>query len=232
VTTIRHRILPATLLAMLPLLAAPMPAIAQDWYAAGGVTLSLLNNPRTQIENAPTPGATLKIIDELGGTGWGGQIALGHRFGMLRLEAEFGRTRDDAQFYTVTSPISNRLPQTGGDTITRLMANAYVDLPFGLTVIEPYLGFGIGDAMVDVTTNASRPFGPPTAPVQLIDDQVSGFAWQAIAGAAVPVSDDFALTAQVRYLDAGTLHGKDTRGQPFQTGIAGTAIDLGVRYSF
>jgi opacity protein-like surface antigen len=214
---------------LLPLCVS-LPASAQDWYVAGGATLSLLNDPKSQIENAPTPGATLKIIDELSGTGWGGQLALGHRFDRLRVEAEVGRTRNDADFYTVTSPISNRLPQTGGDTITRIMANAYYDIPFG--GIEPYLGFGIGEAMVDVTTNASRPFGPPTAPVQLIDDQVNGFTWQAIAGVAVPVSETFALTAQFRYLDAGTLHGKDTRGQPFQTSIAGPAIDLGVRYSF
>jgi opacity protein-like surface antigen len=212
--------------------ASSLPCLADDWYVAGGFTLSLLNDPWTQIENAPTPGATLKIIDNLGGTGWGGQIALGHRFDFLRVEAEIGRTRNDAQFYTVTSPISNRLAQTGGDTVTRIMANAYVDIPLGLSSIEPYLGFGIGDAIVDVTTNASRPFGPPTAPVQLIDDQVNGFAWQAIAGVAVPVSDDFALTAQFRYLDAGTLHGTDTRGESFQTGIAGPAVDLGVRYRF
>jgi opacity protein-like surface antigen len=228
VIIIKHRILLGAFLVCV----SPLPAFAQDWYVAGGATLSLLNNPRTQIENAPTPGATLKIIDELGGAGWGGQIALGHRFDMLRVEVEIGRTRSDADFYTVTSPISNRLPQTGGDTITRIMANAYFDIPFGLDGIAPYLGFGLGEAMVDVTTNASRPFGPPTAPVQLIDDQANGFAWQAIAGVAVPVSDDFALTAQFRYLDAGTLHGKDTRGQPFQTSIAGLAVDLGVRYNF
>jgi opacity protein-like surface antigen len=228
VIAIKRNILFGALLALTP----SLPAMAQDWYVSGGATLSLLNNPRTQIDNAPTPGATLKIIDELGGTGWGGQIALGHRFNMLRVEAELGRTRNDAEFYTVTSPISNRLPQTGGDTITRVMANAYLDIPLGVPGIEPYLGFGVGDVIVDVTTKASRPFGPPTAPAQLIDDQVNGFTWQAMAGVAVPVSDDFALTAQVRWLDAGTLHGKDKRGENFQTSIAGPAVDLGVRYNF
>ena len=227
-TNIKRNILIGALLAGV----SSIPALAEDWYVAGGVTLSLLNDPKTQIENAPTPGATLRIIDNLGGTGWGGQLALGHRFDLFRVEAEIGRTRNDADFYTVTSPISNRLPQTGGNTITRIMANGYADIPVGVASIQPYLGFGIGDAIVDVTTKASRPFGPPTAPVQLIDDQVSGFAWQAIAGVAVPVSDTFALTVQFRYLDAGTLHGKDTRGESFQTTIADPAIDLGVRYSF
>jgi opacity protein-like surface antigen len=83
-----------------------------------------------------------------------------------------------------------------------------------------------------VTVNASKPFGPPTAPVQLIDDDVYGFAWQMMAGLAVPISGSLALTAQYRYFDAGTIHGHDTRGQPFTIGINGNNIDVGVRYVF
>ncbi|WP_426032609.1 outer membrane protein [Caulobacter sp. DWP3-1-3b2] len=94
------------------------------------------------------------------------------------------------------------------------------------------MGGGIGDATVHVTTKASKPFGPPTAPVQLIDDHVHGFAWQAVAGVAVPLSPRWELTAQYRYFDAGTLHGDDTRGEDFQTKIHGHNVDLGVRFAF
>ncbi len=208
------------------------PASAKDWYVSGAATLSLMSDPDSVIQNAPTPGATLYITNVLENTGWGGQLAIGHRFGPVRIEAEIGRTHTNARRYVVTAPISNDLPQTGGDTVTRFMANAYVDVPIHGTGIRPYLGGGIGDVNVHVTTNASKPFGPLLPPVQLIDDHVHGFAWQAIAGVAVPLSDSFAVTAQYRYLDGGTLHGEDTRGQDFQTRIHGHNIDVGVRFSF
>ncbi len=212
--------------------AVSTPAMAQNWYVSGAATVSMLDDPDSIIHNAPTPGATLYITDVLENTGWGGQAAIGYRFGPVRLEAEIGRTDTDAKRYVVTAPISNDLPQTGGDTVTRFMANAYFDVPLRGTGLRPYIGGGIGDATVHVTTKASKPFGPPTAPVQLIDDHVHGFAWQAIAGVAVPLSARLALTAQYRYFDAGTLHGEDTRGEDFQTKIHGHNVDLGVRFSF
>jgi opacity protein-like surface antigen len=207
-------------------------ALAQNWYVSGAATITLLSDPDSVIQNAPAPGSTLYITNVLEDTGWGGQVAIGHRFGPVRIEAEIGRTRTTAKRYVVTSPISNDLPQTGADTVTRFMANAYVDIPIHHTGIRPYLGAGIGDAIVHVTTRASKPFGPPTAPTQLIDDRPHGFAWQAIAGIAVPLSRRFAVTAQYRYFDAGTLNGHDTRGQDFRTGIRSSNVDLGVRFSF
>jgi opacity protein-like surface antigen len=208
------------------------PALAQDWYISGAATLTILSDPDSVIQNAPTPGSTLYITNVLEDTGWGGQVAIGHRFGPLRIEAEVGRTRTVAKRYVVTSPINNDLPQTGADTVTRFMANAYIDIPIKGTGLLPYLGAGIGDAIVHVTTKASKPFGPPTAPMQLIDDKPNGFAWQAIAGVAVPLSRSVALTAQYRYFDAGILNGQDTRGQDFRTKIRGSNVDLGVRFSF
>jgi len=212
--------------------AASTPAMAQDWYVSGAATISMLDDPDSIIQNAPTPGAILSITNVLEDTGWGGQAAIGHRFGPVRIEAEAGRTHTDARRYVVTAPISNDLPQTGGDTVTRFMANAYFDVPLKGIGVKPYLGAGVGYATVHVTTKASRPFGPPTAPVQLIDDHVNGVSWQAMAGIAVPLSARFAFTAQYRYMDAGTLRGQDTRGQDFQTKIHGHNVDVGVRFSF
>ena len=208
------------------------PVLARDWYVSGAATLSRLNDPDSVIQNAPTPGATLYITNRLADNGWGGQLALGHRFGAVRFEAEAGRTHTDARRYVVTNPINNDLPQTGADAVTRVMANAYVDIPLHGTGIRPYLGGGLGRASVHVTTKASKPFGPPTAPVQLIDDHINNFALQAIAGVAIPLSANVALTAQYRYFDAATLHGHDTRGQDFQTDIRGHNLDLGLRLSF
>jgi opacity protein-like surface antigen len=201
------------------------------WYVAGAVTASFLKDPDSRIDNAPTPGAELFITNGVD-SGWGGQIAAGRTLGPLRLEAEIGQTRNKAKTYEVTSPISTSIPQTGSDRITRYMANAYYDFPKGSLPVQPYLGLGLGEAQVDVKTVASKPFGPPTPPTTLIDDSPHGFAWQLMAGAAVPISPNLSLTAQYRWFDAGRLKGHDTRGQSFRTEIAAQNLDVGLRYVF
>jgi opacity protein-like surface antigen len=112
------------------------------------------------------------------------------------------------------------------------MANAYFDLPVRNLPVRPFLGAGVGGADVHVTAIASRPFGPPMPPTTLIDDRVSGFAWQLMAGAAVPITRRLSLTAQYRWFDADTLTGHDARGQRFTTHIAGHNLDVGLRWRF
>lgn len=205
---------------------------AHPWYVSAGAAATFLDDPDSVIQNAPAPGATLFITNGLKSDGFGGQLAVGHSFGRVRLEAEIGRSQIDAKTYNVTSPIIATLPQTGGDRVTRFMANAYYDLPFDAFRLHPYLGVGLGQVGVRVKTNASRPFGPPSPPSQLIDDSLQGSAWQAMAGATLPLSERLSLSAQYRWLDAGTLDGHDTRGQAFSTKIAGSNIDVSLRLAF
>lgn len=73
---------------------------------------------------------------------------------------------------------------------TFLMANAYYDFnPIG--AFRPYVGGGLGVAMVDVD------YSPSDLPIISDDDTV--FAYQAIAGASFDLSDRTALFAQYRY---------------------------------
>lgn len=73
---------------------------------------------------------------------------------------------------------------------TYLMANAYYDFnPIG--AFRPYVGGGVGVAMVDVD------YSPSDLPIISDDDTV--FAYQAIAGASFDLSDRMALFAQYRY---------------------------------
>lgn len=204
----------------------------RPWYVSAGTSAIFLDDPNTVIHNAPTPGATLFITNGLEGPGFGGQLAVGRSFGHFRLEAELGRSQIEAKSYNVTSPIVASLPQTGGDTITRVMANAYYELPFAAGRLQPYVGVGGGQVEVHVKTNASRPFGPPSPPSQLIDDTLQGSGWQLMAGAILPLSERLSLSAQYRWLDAGTLDGRDTRGQPISTKIAGSNIDVSLRLAF
>jgi opacity protein-like surface antigen len=199
------------------------------FYVAGAVTGSRLNKPDQTIANAPTPGATLQVENDVD-FGWGGSIAIGHELGRFRIEAEIGRTDNDSDAYSAISPISITLPQKGRNQVTRYMANVYFDLSRG--GIQPYVGVGIGGARARVTTFAAPARAPAAPPSQLIDDHETDFAWQLMAGAAVPVTARLAFTAQYRWFDAGTVVGKDSRGERMTREIAGHNFDLGLRLRF
>ena len=202
-----------------------------DWYLSAAGTLTAIRDPQTVIFNAPVAPATLTIRDNLRSPCYGGSIAVGHRFGAFRFEVEAGHTYDRARAYTAVAPITLTLPQTGGFAVSRFMTNAYVDIPVGAGV-SPYLGGGIGYATYREKTFAPRAFAPAAPAVQLIDDQLHHFAWQAIGGISIPAGTRIHLFAQARYLGLGTAHGRDTRGEPITTRISGLNFDAGARLSF
>lgn len=214
-------------------LAAP-PAQAngpEGWYVAGGVTASFLNSPRQTVANAPTPGSTLRVTNNVD-TGFGWQVEVGRAFNRVRIEAEIGRTENDPHSYTVTSPVSlaNTIQQTGEFAATRFIANGYYDFLDG--TVRPYIGVGAGVAHVHVVTIAPRAPFPTEPPRTLIDDSVSHFAWQAMAGASMRIARQLAITAQYRWFDAGTVYGHDMRGQRFTETMRGHNIDVGLRFTF
>jgi len=201
------------------------------WYLAGAATLSDLNEPHQTIANAPVPGSTLDVTNGVD-LGWGGQIAVGRSLGPLRLEAEVGHTENKSKSYTATSPISITLPQKGDNDATRYMANAYYDLRPGGLPLDVYVGFGVGAADVRVTTFAAPARAPSAPPSQLMDFDQTVFAYQLMAGLSHSLSQHLAFTAQYRWFDAGTITGRDSRGQRATRDIAGHNLDVGLRYAF
>jgi opacity protein-like surface antigen len=207
-------------------------AQAEDrWYLAGAATGSDLNKPRQTIANAPVPGSTLHVTNDVD-FGWGGQIAVGRTLGPLRLEAEVGHTENKSKSYTATSPISITLPQKGDNDATRYMANAFYDLRPESLPLGMYVGFGVGAADVRVTTFAAPARAPSAPPSQLMDFDQAVFAYQLMAGLSHSLSQHLAITAQYRWFDAGTITGRDARGQRATRDIAGHNVDVGLRYAF
>lgn len=210
-------------------------ALAQpgDWYAAVAGTASSLRDVHSEVEGLPDPPVTGGRVehDHFMDTGYGLQAAVGRRFKRFRLEAELGHVRDKGHGYELNVPVHK--PHKASDEShesTRLMLNAYLD--FGKGRLRPYLGAGAGYARVKM-----RFFGQhaiiDAAPQQLFfDDTDSGSAWQLIAGAAWQLSPSLALTAQYRWLDAGTLEVPDRSGFTHQRDHAGGNVDLGLRFDF
>ena len=73
---------------------------------------------------------------------------------------------------------------------------------------------------------------PNAPPSQILDIKDTRFAWQAMAGVAVPVVRRLALTAQYRWFDGGTFHGEDSRGQRATRTLHGSNVALGLRLGF
>lgn len=221
----------ATAAAVLLLAGSAQAEAASGWYVAGAVTGSNLNKPEQTIANAPTPGATLSVTNDVD-FGWGGQIAVGRSFGRMRLEGEIGRTENRSGAYTATSPISITLPQKGENNSTRYMLNGYYDLPLSGLPVTAYLGAGLGEADVHVTTFAAPARAPNAPPSQLIDARETDFAYQLMAGFSLPLNPRLAMTAQYRWFDAGTVKGRDARGEAITRDIAGHNLDVGLRLAF
>ncbi|MEI9926663.1 MAG: outer membrane beta-barrel protein [Sphingomonas sp.] len=201
------------------------------FYIAGAATGSDPSKPAQTIGNAPTTGSTLQVENAID-FHWGGQAEIGYQQGFLRVEAEFGRTTNHSDAYTAISPISATLPQDGKNEVSRYMLNAFVELPRGRWFVSPFAGVGIGAARGHVTTFGAPARAPTAPPSQLIDARETNFAWQAMAGLALPIVPHVALTAQYRWLDAGTVNGVDSRGEPITRKLHGSNYDFGVRVQF
>jgi len=201
------------------------------WYVAGAITGSALNKPRQTIANAPAPGQTLHVTNDIN-FGWGGQAAVGHSFGLFRLEAEIGRTANKSKSYTATAPIQITLPQNGKNNVTRFMGNVYFDVPLARFPVQPYLGAGIGAADARVTSFAAPARAPMAPPSQLLDIRKTVFAYQLMGGLSLHLASQLSLTAQYRWLDAGTIKGHDSRGEAATRHLAGSNVDVGFRFMF
>lgn len=204
---------------------------ADDWYVAGAITGSALKKPDQTIANAPTPGATLRVTNDVD-FGWGGQVAVGRTLGSFRLEVEVGRTENDSSSYSATSPIQITLPQDGKNNATRYMANAYYDLPQGSLPVRFYIGLGAGAADAHVTTFAAPARAPAAPPSQLLDIKETVFAYQLMGGFSRMLTQNLGITVQYRWFDAGTIKGHDSRGERATREMAGSNVDVGLRFLF
>ena len=200
-------------------------------YVAAAVTGSKLQKPKQTIANAPTPGSTLQVVNDVN-FGWGGQVEVGYAFKALRVEAEIGRKSNRSESYSAISPIAITIPQRGKNTTTRYMGNVFFDIPVRDLPIRPFIGGGIGAARSYVSTFAAPARAPNAPPSQLIAFSETRFAYQLMGGSSVHLSPHAALTAEYRWLDSGTVHGLDARGQPATRTLRGSNIDVGLRFSF
>jgi len=189
------------------LLTLPLAALAQPVsgpYISGGVGANLPQNTDI-VPTFPVAGATRLTTEEhvgfstIGAVGYG--LGNGFRF---EIQGDFSRNGVDhvlMPFSAITKGFENSYG---------VMGNALYDFDIGFPWLYPYLGVGAGYQWSHFDGLAVLQSG---GPFSLSTNGNSGaFAWQAIAGVAVPIAavPGLSFTAEYRFVD--TLGGEKFDG--------------------
>jgi opacity protein-like surface antigen len=115
-----------------------------------------------------------------------------------------------------------------------LMANAWYDFDLGLPV-TPYVGGGLGMAMVKVSGDLGHFEGDDVVLGRLFERNDTVFAWQLGAGVSMPISDSAKLFADYRYFSANDAHlilEPGFKGGNVDADFNSHSLMVGVRFNF
>ncbi|MEE9291195.1 MAG: OmpA family protein, partial [Alphaproteobacteria bacterium] len=148
-----------------------------------------------------------------------GAVAFVYGFGNgLRLEGELSYRQNDVDDFSGAG-------LEGHANATGFMANLLYDIDVSPKFV-PYVGLGAGAAIVEFDKVSPLPAGDST------DDSETVFAWQAIAGVAIPIRDQLDLTFDYRYFDVPDVDLRSDAGTDVDTEYASHSVMIGLRYRF
>ena len=177
----------------------------EGWYGIGKVgavvdgiqDIDATSSNNGQIDSRLTPN-----VDPVFGLG------LGYGFDTFRLEGVLSyrnNKMDVPDTFIGIKPAATVGPNGAGSTrVTNLMVNAIKDFDVGGS-IKPYLGLGVGAARVD--TRVSSLYDINTGgPANGFDDSDTAFAWNALAGFGIKVSEQLTVDIGYTYTAAQDLN--------------------------
>ncbi len=206
-------------------LLSPAVAIAADdddekerpWYIEfqGGVT----HSPNQTIRDGSGNQGRISPQTDAKRIGYNLGAALGHTFAdSFRAELAVAYRENNIDEISFTAPAQNA---DGALSLFTLMINGYVDLTPELIGVDlgviPFIGAGIGYGELDVDVRLK------TANVLDIRGQENVFAYNAMVGLRVPVTDVVSFSASYRYV--ATTDAEETRAR-----IATVAQDIEAEY--
>jgi OOP family OmpA-OmpF porin len=232
---IRNALLAATFLA-LPLAAQAQPI--SGLYVGAGAGVNLLQESDVSISGPLAAGLTRadRSATVEFSYGWVGVVSLGYGFGngvRAELEASYRTNEVDS----ITGFNTRPLRSSGTATSYGIMANALYDFDLGAgSFMTPYVGVGAGYQWHSYDGVRARASNGASVTIDGDDGQ---FAYQAIVGAAFPISaaPGLAITAEYRFM--GTLQpsidvrttGSTTRGSTDVDNYNHSLL-IGLRYAF
>ena len=209
-----HSLLLASTLLTLPIMAQGQPV--NGLYVGLGAGVNIMQNePLKSVDGLNTTGINLKT--NLGGVG---AASVGWGFGNgLRTEIEFSYR------YNGLDQLSGRgvsLKLGGSEQKFGPMVNVLYDFTTLSPFVSPYIGAGAGYQWVYENLSLGGASGSQT---------VGAFAYQGIAGAAIPLPSVPGLSLTVEYRFMGTSGDRDYSGLKFGNDF-NHSILVGVRYAF
>ncbi len=241
--SLRNALLAATMLA-LPVAAQAQPV--NGIYVGAGAGLNWTMDSDVTLTGAGiralSPGAAQRSGEISYDMGFVGVVALGYGFGNgVRAELEVNYRENSVDRVSGFGNPSGAVRSTGTARSLGIMGNAYYDFDLGPgSFVRPYLGFGLGYAFFDGDNIRQTLAADPRNVVQ-IPGSDGRFAYQAIAGAAFPISavPGLAITAEYRFFATLDQEVDATVFRPagFARGKAEVeyynhSLLLGVRYAF
>ncbi len=172
-----------------------------NWYLQGfsGVSLMMRNTLKNAMDLTYKPG-------------WDVGVAVGYRSGPFRYELQYTYIRsrwDQLNHSAITSDVNSKFT-----TMHVPMLNGYYDFTQLSSDYTPYIGAGIGAAMV------KTPNGTIVTNQQLKD---TVFAWQGIVGLSYRWDNEWRRDIRYRYLDArqpATQFTKDLKTNLIEFGVS------------
>jgi opacity protein-like surface antigen len=150
--------------------------------------------------------------------GYNAGVRLGYQSTPMRYEFEYTYINADARRYRIDD--IEQINVGGSASANLVTANLYYDFPELWNAISPFIGVGIGYALMKTTLTTSDLFS--AARFSLNSNQ---FAYQGIAGLTYNFSENYAINANYRY----TATTSSTRfGRSFQVQMG----NAGVIYRF
>lgn len=189
---------------------APVAIAADGPYVSGSVGA-------TWIDDIEDDGVEVEFD-----TGYNLGIALGYTMSQFRLEGELGYAQADADELSVDGVGS--VSADGDVSATRFMANGYWDIGTE-TAFTPYLGLGIGAAIVSVNDLE-------VMNIKVLDDDDTVFAYQFMAGIGYSVSKAVVLDLSYRYFATDDPELEDEAGAKGEVDVETHNVLFGLRYSF
>jgi outer membrane protein OmpA-like peptidoglycan-associated protein len=233
--TFRHYLLAATVVAgATALVPAAQAQPVTGFYIGAGAGGNFLQDETAHVYTNNF-GSTYKRTYNFD-TGAAGNLSVGYGLGNgLRFEIEGDYTYNSVNSvrggYTTSSTNGKGTQQEYGG-----FANALYDLDLGMPVV-PYFGAGVGYQWLQHHNFDTAPYGTTGSN----DQTKGGLAYQAIVGAAYPLTPNLSLTAEYRFIgvnSVGSYSGTYYSGKTAYTSkvdydnIYNHQVLLGVRYAF
>jgi opacity protein-like surface antigen len=209
----------------------PAPAIAREgaWYVGGDVGAVMADDTDVDV------GAVDNAVTLNHDIGYDAALFVGHDFGAFRVEAEAGyRTANLGGFETLIrlpgeGPVfpPSRDSAQGSTRALSFMVNGMVDIGDD-DGVSGFIGGGVGYALLNYKNHAV--FANTAA---FFDASESGFAWQLLAGARLPVSSTIDLTARYRYFSTSSGGGMVAfNGTEMDSRFSSHSLLFGITFNF